>query len=223
LRVVVSWSGGKESALACYEAIRDGLEVSYLLNFISQEGRTMSHGLDPKVIAAQAHAIGIPLIQRKVTWESYEEEFKAAMRELKKHGLEGGVFGDIDIQQHIDWVTRVCGEVGIIPFEPLWGRGEEQVLADFIREKFEAIVVSVKANLFDVDWLGRKVDRDFIEDLKALKLKSDFHLCGELGEYHTFVTDGPLFKKRIKLINANKLSEEGHWFLDISDYKIVEK
>lgn len=226
MRVAASWSGGKESCLACYRAMLGGFDVSYLLNFISNEGGCMSHGLDSELIDAQSQAIGIPLIQREVTWDTYKEGFKAAMRELKQIGVEGAVFGDIDIQEHKDWVNRVCGEVDIIPMEPLWGLNPERILIDFIDEGFEAIVVNVKADLLGEEWLGRKVDRSFLEDLQKIRREHDIHICGESGEYHTLVTDGPIFKRRIRILDSRKVLREGYWnfrLLDILRYEIEEK
>jgi uncharacterized protein (TIGR00290 family) len=226
MKVVASWSGGKESCFACYKAMLDGFEVSRLLNFVSTEKRCMSHGLDPKLMVAQSQAIGIPIIQREVTWGTYEEGFKAAVMELKQMGIEGAVFGDIDVQEHKDWVNRVCSGVGIIPMEPLWGLDPEQILTDFINAGFEAIVINVKADLFDEEWLGRKVDRSFLEDLRKLHSRHNVHVCGELGEYHTFVIDGPLFKWRIKTLDSKKVLKDGYWkywLLDISRCDIEEK
>lgn len=186
----------------------------------------MSHGLDPKLMVAQSQAIGIPIIQREVTWDTYEEEFKATMIKLKQMGIKGAVFGDIDIQEHKDWVNRVCSEVGIIPMELLWSLDPEQILTDFIDEGFEAIVVNVKAELFGQEWLGRKVDRRFLRDLQRLQAEHDVHICGELGEYHTLVTDGPIFKRRIRILDSRKVLRKGYWeywLLDVLKYDIEER
>jgi len=222
MRTVASWSGGKESCLACYKAISEGFEISYLLNFASKDGRCMSHGIDSKLIHAQSQALEIPIIQREVTPDTYEREFKIAMRELKQKGTDGAIFGDIqDISLHEGWVDRVCSELDVKPIKPLWSRDPKHILTDFIDEGFEAVVVMVKADLLSEEWLGRKVDRSFVSDL--LKLESKVHLCGELGEYHTFVFDGPLFKRRLEILDSKKIARNGYWFLDISKYKISGK
>lgn len=220
-RVVALWSGGKESCFACYKAILDGFEISRLLNFIDKEGRCRSHGLNSELIVAQSRAIEIPIVQRVATWDTYEQKFKIVICELKKTGLSGAVFGDIYLQEHKDWVDRVCGELEIQPIEPLWGGEPEQILNDFIDEGFEAVVVMVKADLLGEEWLGRKVDRSFVDDLRKLKGKVDF--CGELGEYHTFVTNGPLFKRRIKILDSQRVLKNGYWLQDISKYEILTK
>lgn len=227
MRVVVSWSGGKDSCLACYRAISDGFKVSHLLNFVSKNGTSMSHGLDSRLMVAQSQAIGIPLIQRDVTWDTYEDGFKAAMVKLKQMGVEGAVFGDIqEIPEHKDWVSRVCRDVDITPMEPLWGLNPEQILSNFIDEGFEAVVVNVRTDLLGEEWLGRKIDRSFIEDIKKLQSKHELHVCGEFGEYHTLVTDGPIFNSRIKILESRKVLRGGHWsfrLLDILEYATEQK
>jgi diphthine-ammonia ligase len=217
MRVIASWSGGKESCLACYKAINEGFEVSYLLNMITEDAkRSMTHGIGSELLYAQSQAIGTPIVQRRATWNTYEEEFKKAVTELKQYGIEGGVFGEIDLQEHRDWIERVCSELDIRPLLPLWGQKREQILNDFIEKGFEAIVVSAKADLFDDEWLGHKVDRELVKYLHEFEID----LCGESGEYHTFVTYGPLFKKRIKILDKKTIIKNGYRFLDILRYEI---
>ncbi|GAJ20261.1 unnamed protein product, partial [marine sediment metagenome] len=130
---LASWSGGKDGCFACYEAIRQGYKVSHLVNFIAQESqRVRFHGTEAKLIQLQSQALGIPLLQKETTWGGYEQEFKKAVRSLVPNGIEGMVFGDIYLQEHRDWVERVCGEIGIEAMEPLWGRKTEKVVSDFI-------------------------------------------------------------------------------------------
>jgi len=88
---------------------------------------------------------------------------------------------------------------------------------------FEALVVRVKADLLDKEWLARKIDNAFMKDILKLKEKANIDLCGELGEYHTFVYDGPFFKKRLEILDFRKKLMEGYWLLDIKNFKIVEK
>ncbi len=222
ISVVVSWSGGKESCLSHYQAFLKGYKIVRLLNLICKDTkRSMSHGLDAKLMIAQSHAIGTPIVQKEVTWDTYEQEFKKALLELKEEvGIKGAVFGDIDLQEHKDWVDRVCSEVDIEPIEPLWGGNQDEIIIDFINKGFEAIVINVKANFFGKEWLGRRIDRTFVNDLYKLKEKNDIHICGEAGEYHTFVTNGPFFKKRIKIIESSKVLKNGNWFLDILKYEV---
>lgn len=219
MKVFSSWSGGKESCLACYKALSEGYDVSYLLNFISEDGtRSRAHGISSDLLVLQAEAIGIPIIQVKSTWGSYEAKFKDAAAGLKKEGVEGGIFGDIDLPEHKEWVDRVCSEAEVASIEPLWSIEPIEILKAFVNTGFKAIVIKVKADLFGEDWLGKEVNMQFINDLPK-----DIHPCGEHGEYHTFVLDGPLFQRRIEITEAEKKLKDGSWLLDISGYRLGEK
>ena len=192
MKVFVSWSGGKESALSCYRAMqRKDLEVAYLLNMVSEDGaHSRSHGVKANRLEAQAEAMGVPILQKRCTWDTYEDAFKNAVAELKKEGIEGGIFGDIDLQAHRDWVERVSKESGIKAILPLWGGEREHLITEFLEAGFEATVVSVKPEALGPEWIGRKIDKVFVEDIKKM---GNIDLCGEAGEYHTFVTGGPIF------------------------------
>jgi len=210
MKVFASWSGGKESALATYKAISQGYQISYLVNFISEDGeRSRSHGIKASVLGLQAKAIGIPLIQVRTSWENYEENFKRVVMELKGKGIEGGVFGDIDLEPHREWVERVCTELEIKPILPLWRTEPEELLAEFWGSGFKSIIVATR---LDKSLLGKSLDRAFLDELR----KYGCHPCGESGEYHTFVTGGPIFKQPLKIIKGKKEQRENVWFLDIS-------
>jgi len=185
--------------------------------------RSWTHGQSPELLQVQAQAIGIPLIQRRTTMADYEAEFKNMILALKREGVTGGVFGDIDLEEHRQWIERVCHEVDITPHLPLWGQSQDKIMRDFIDLEFEAMVVVTKADLLGEEWLGRKVDLDFIKHLDELKETKDITLCGEAGEYHTFVTDGPLFSQRIEILETNKVLREGHQFLEILKYDLRSK
>ncbi|HJX69946.1 MAG TPA: diphthine--ammonia ligase [Dehalococcoidia bacterium] len=218
MSVIASWSGGKDSCLACYKAVRQGYQVSHLVNFISREFRRVSfHGTRARLVAKQAQAIGIPLAQYTVPPDMtlYEHRFKEAVSALKRQGVEGMVFGDIYLQEHRDWVERVCGELGITPLLPLWGMAPEHVLGEFIETGFEAVVVSANAGIFSEGWLGRRIDYCFLADLKRLSQGREIDLCGEQGEYHTLAIDGPLFQERVQVTYGIKVQRDGYWFLDI--------
>lgn len=214
MKTFVSWSGGKDSALACYHAgQKHGVRVAYLLNMLSGNGtHSRSHHLSVAVLKLQAEAMGIPLMQRKVTWQGYEEEFKKALTFFKEEGIEAGVFGDIDVREHRDWVERVCSGNGLNAVLPLWQRSREMLMEEFIFLGFKAVVVAVKLECIGSEWLGRVLDKDFIRDIKQL---GTVDLCGENGEYHTFVYDGPLFKKPVVFAAGEKIVEDKHCFLEL--------
>lgn len=220
MQVFVSWSGGKESCLACFKAISDGVEPSCLLNMVTMDKRrSMTHGIRADILRAQSQCVGIPIIQKRTTWDAYEHDFKETVEELKSSGVEAGVFGDIDIREHREWVERVCRETGIRAVEPLWGIERRRILETFIDAGFKAILVCAKADLFGKEELGRQIDRQFMEDLE----RRGIDLCGESGEYHTCVLDGPLFRNRIVVEASRETHRDGYWILDIEGYRVAEK
>jgi len=214
---VASWSGGKDSCFALYEAVGKGYKISHLVNFISKEFHRVSfHGTEARLIQLQSQAIGIPLLQKETTRDGYEQEFKEAVRGLIPCGVTGMVFGDIYLQEHKDWVERVCNDLDIEAVLPLWGMSAEEILSGFIEKGFEAVIVSAKSDVIDDDWIGRRVDKAFVEYLK----RKNIDICGENGEYHTLVTNGPIFNRRIRLIESKVISRNNYWFLDTIRYEL---
>lgn len=213
-KAFVSFSGGKDSVLAFYNAIKHHkIKVAYLLNMLSEDGiHSRSHHLYVSTLKTQAEAIGIPILQRKARWEDYEGEFKKVLADFKKLGVNFGIFGDIDVEEHKDWVERVCRENGLHPILPLWKRQRLSLMEEFITCGFKAIIVGVKCDCMGKEWLGRKLDKQFVEDMKSLP---DVDLCGENGEYHTFVYDGPIFKKPVGFIMGKKTLKDKRYFLEI--------
>lgn len=214
---LLSWSGGKDSCFALYEATRLGYKVSHLVNFFLEEPqRVRLHGTDVKLIQLQSKAMGIPLVQRETSWERYENDFKATVLSLVHSGIKGMIFGDIYLEEHKDWVERVCADLQIKAIEPLWGMETGNILSAFIEAGFEAIVVSAKCELMDKEWIGCTIDRSFMEYLRMKGIDP----CGEKGEYHTLVTYGPIFKKRIKLLEKTVYTRDDYWLLDTCKYQL---
>jgi uncharacterized protein (TIGR00290 family) len=218
---ISSWSGGKDSCLAYYRAMRQGRNVSCLLNFVSKgTGRGCFHGIDNSLMRRQADSLGARLIQKEVSpdMENYETEFKAAVRELMAEGADSMVFGDIYLLDHAGWVERVCGELGITPVEPLWNMQPRAIMEEFLGLGFKAVIVSCQADKLGKEFVGRYLDSDIVNEFERLGVCP----CGENGEYHTLVVDGPIFKDKIEILESEPLLKEGfwkHWFLDIRRFK----
>lgn len=223
-KVFISWSGGKDSCFACYQAMQNGLEVRYLVNMMDEDGKwSWVHRLSTGLLEQQSQATGIPLVQRRSTMPTYETDFKNVILDLKKEGVEGGVFGDIDFDEHREWVERICREADITPHLPLWGLSQEQIMRDFVSLGFEAIVVVTKSDLLGEEWLGQKVDPDFLTRLSELSKTKHITPCGEAGEYHTVVIDGPIFKQRIEILETDHKFNNGYWFLEILKTELRDK
>jgi len=195
--------------------------VKYLLNFVSREfNRCCFHGIPADLLKRQAERVGIPLVQRPVSpdMQKYEEEFKEAVTALKKEGIGQMVFGDIYLLDHQSWVERVCRDLDIVPLEPLWNIPAQKIVEEFIDLGFKAVIVSCKADVLGREFIGRVIDRDVVREMAARGVCP----CGENGEYHTLVVDGPLFKSPIEIVESEPVLKEGfwrHWFLDIKQYR----
>ncbi len=211
---IASWSGGKDSCLACWLALQKGLTVSRLIHF---DRPNNLHGVDPSLIRLQAQLAGIPIVQRHVASEDFEQEFRKIVGDLAEDGIKGMVFGDIYLEPHKEWVDRTCAELGIEPIEPLWGKESRHIIDEFLRLGFQTVIASGNQELIEKRFLGRALDREFIEYLESKGLD----VCGENGEFHTFVTAGPLFKGRIDILSKEVTSRDGFWFLEVKEYRVV--
>jgi diphthine-ammonia ligase len=213
-RVFAAWSGGKDGCLAVYRALNSGMDLRYLANMVSEDGRrSWSHGIRAEVIKAQADALGIPIVQKRAAGDTYEVAFVEMLKEFKREGIEGGVFGDIDFPPHREWNEKVCKEADITPHLPLWGEDQKKLLEEFIDAGFKAVVVTVKADLLGREIPGRRVDRKFLAYVTGLN--KDITPCGEAGEYHTLVVDGPIFIKRLIIVKSEKITRGDYHFLEI--------
>jgi uncharacterized protein (TIGR00290 family) len=149
--------------------------------------------------------------------QKYEEEFKAAVTELKVNNINNMVFGDIYLLEHESWIKRVCGDLKIKALEPLWNNSPDDIIDEFLDAGFKAVIISCKADVMGKEFLGRYVDKKLVKELK----ERDVCPCGEKGEFHTLVVDGPIFKRSIKILEAGAIIKESfwrHWFLDIKKY-----
>jgi diphthine-ammonia ligase len=209
---VCSWSGGKDSCLALYRAVTAGAEPKSLFSMLREDGaRSRSHGLPCEVLQAQAASLGIPLVTKTASWSDYESVFIAALQELRVDGVEAGVFGDIDIGDHRLWEEKVCGAAGIEAYLPLWKAPRLALLGEFLLLGFEATIVTVNSEKLDKAYLGRVIDLELVKEFVRLGIDPS----GEEGEYHTVVTDGPIFSAPVRLKTGERVLYDGYWFLDV--------
>jgi diphthine-ammonia ligase len=199
--------------------------------------RMVPHEVAPEIVAMQAKAMELPIIQREVTWGTFEDQFKTAISKLERANAEGVVWGIIppdtmlddsrklkkyiNLRVQVDWIDKLCGDLGSKAIFPLWEKTPEQILAELVDKGFEVVVVVVNPDFVSEKWLGHKIDHDFIDELHRLNREKGVHLCGD--EYHTLVTDGPLFKKRLKVLQSRKVSKDGYSILDMSKVELVDK
>lgn len=222
MNVVVSWSGGKDSCLACYKALEKGFAVKNFLTMMNRQGSSNFHLISEKLFEAQSNAMNIPILKCYTSPETYEKSFKHALKQLRSEGVQGIVTGDIcEVTQHeAGWLERICQETDMKPIKPLWHRDPKTILEEFLALGFKARIVRVKLDLLGHEYLGRDLDKKLQAELTKL---DNVDPCGERGEFHTIVTDGPLFKKRIEILETRK-SSIGNWGrLKIVRFKLETK
>lgn len=188
-----SFSGGKDSCLALWRARGQGLDVRALVNVLDETGeRNRSHGVPRSLLQAQAEALGCELVAPRTSWKDYEPSFVTTLRDLRSRGFEVAVFGDIDLQEHREWEERVCATAGIEPYLPLWQHSRMALAQEVLDAGFKALVVCTDSRALGDEFCGRAYDAHFIADLPP-----GVDACGENGEFHTFVFDGPMFRRRV--------------------------
>ncbi|WP_336823800.1 diphthine--ammonia ligase [Sporosarcina sp. USHLN248] len=209
---VASWSGGKDSALAYYRALKTGGIPKRIWTMLeADEERSKSHALPPEVLHAQADRIGVPFMTRGADWEEYETQFLDAMKECVDAGIPYGVFGDIDLEDHLHWVKETCAKVGMEAIHPLWMEPRRKLLEEFVHEGFEAYIVVVNTKMMPSKFIGRKFTIELMDELEALGIDS----CGESGEFHTIVVDGPIFSSRVPIVFGIQHERNGYLFLNV--------
>ncbi len=210
-----SWSGGKDCMLALYRIQKSGThEVKVLLNMCDADANvSRSHGIRPESITRQADALEIELLQPKTDRIGYEQNFKAAILNLKEQGITGGVFGDIYLWEHRQWIERVCNDCGVEAIFPLWDNPVQDLAVEIILSGFKTIVVSVNAKQLTENFIGRIYDQEFVDELMKIE---GVDVCAELGEFHSFVFDGPNFKHPVVFQKGAVTFRDNHWFLEIN-------
>jgi uncharacterized protein (TIGR00290 family) len=180
------------------------------------------HLINSNLLDDQSKSIDIPIIKQITSTTTYEKNFREALLELKNNGVQGIVTGDVfDVALHEPgWLDRICNEVGLTPIRPLWHLDTKQILNEFINEGFKAIIVRVKDSLLGLEWLGREINEKFLKDMLEL---GTIDPCGEHGEFHSFVIDGPIFKNRIEISESEKITVNGYGRLKIKSYEIKSK
>lgn len=188
-----SFSGGKDSCLALFEARQAGLDVRTLLVMMNESGdRSRSHGVSVPLLERQAAALGSRLVMGSAGWRDYEPRFVEILRKLRAEGHEVGVFGDIDLVPHREWEESVCTLADVEPCLPLWQRARPELAHSVLALGFRALVVCVDSRFLPDSFAGREYDESFLADLPA-----SVDTCGENGEFHTFVYDGPCFSSPV--------------------------
>lgn len=221
-----NWSGGKDSCLALHHILADGrFEVRYLLTTVNEAfNRISMHGVREELLVKQAKNIGIPLYQIRLPespkMEDYENSMHGHLTQLKKEGITHSIFGDIFLEDLKNYREAKLEEVGLKAVFPLWKQDTKAIIREFIALGYKTVIVCTQEGL--EDFCGRVIDEHFIDDLPP-----GIDPCGENGEFHTFVFDGPIFKSPVPFTLGEKVYKTfpspvntsakpaGYWYIDL--------
>lgn len=196
MRVLSSWSGGKDSCFALMKAVKQGLEPAVILNMMNENGKvSRSHGIQLSILEQQAIQLNLPLVAIPASWSQYEENYIANLHKIRdEHQIEGVVFGDIDLEPHRAWEEKVCNASNLRAFLPLWQQNRIELVNQMIDSGIETMIVSCNLEMGE-SYLGKILTKELAIELK----KKGIDPCGENGEFHTLVINCPLFKNKITL------------------------
>ena len=214
--VLMCWSGGKDSAMAL-NALRSTPEVhvAALLTTVTDEyDRISMHGVRRTLLERQAESLGLPLhivrIPPHCVNAVYESRMNDALRESLGHGVRRVAFGDIFLEDLRAYRERKLAPAGMQAMFPIWKRDTRELTREFLRQGYRAIAVCVDPRVLDPSFAGRELDESFFADLPA-----NADPCGENGEFHTFVFDGPGFQRPVECRAGEKVLRDGFWFSDL--------
>ncbi|MBL8150578.1 MAG: diphthine--ammonia ligase [Blastocatellia bacterium] len=209
--LLLSWSGGKDSLLALDTLLKES-HVPLLFTTFNQFGKIAIHGVEIGLIEKQAEALGLDLIKveipKNATNNEYEEKLSVALSELSF--IDSIAFGDLFLEDIRTYRENFFSKISIKTLFPLWKSDPKSLLEYFIQSGFKAVVTSVNQSFLDQSWVGVELDSQFFQ-----KLPEGIDLCGENGEYHTFVYDGPVFKNRIEFQKGAISLEDNHYMCQL--------
>jgi diphthine-ammonia ligase len=211
-RAAISWSGGKDCCTALMRVSETHDVVAMLTMFGDDGERSRSHGLRPNVIAAHAARLAVASLTTRCTWETYTDQYVAMLRDVKARGISHVVFGDIMGESHRAWNEKVCAEHDLTAVMPLWGQPTRQLVDEFISCGGEAMLVTVRPPVLDASWLGKPLSVETLDRLVQLGVDPG----GEFGEYHTVVTNCPLFSSPLDLVPGRQVLSNGCWAMDFT-------
>lgn len=211
-KFVMSFSGGKDSVLALYRMIKKGYKPVALLTTIKkEEDKSWTHGLNKDLLLKVSKSLDIPLITVECSVCEYEKKFEEALNKAKELGATTCAYGDIDIEEHMDWDIDRCKKVNLQAEFPLWQENREKLVNEFIESGFKTVIKTVNLKYLGKEFLGKKLTKQIVLKIKEIGVD----VCGENGEYHTFVVDGPIFKNPIDFTEKDIAIENGYGHLII--------
>lgn len=215
MKLGVLFSGGKDSALAAWIAKSEGYELSCLISVNSRNKESfMFHTPSISKTEVQAEKMNLSLVsfETRGEKESELEDLEKGILEAKeKYEIEGIVTGAVESVYQSSRIQKICNKINLECFNPLWQKNQIEILEDLIKNNFEVVIVGVGAYPLDENFLGRRIDKDFIEEVGKLQEKYKINPAGEGGEFESFVLDCPLFDSKIKINSFEDFGEKNSW------------
>lgn len=220
MKLAILLSGGKDSVYAGYLAKKFNHELTCAISILSENKDSyMFHTPSINKTKKQAESMQIPIIIQKTKGKKEDElkDLEKALKiAIKKYKIQGIVTGAIQSVYQASRIQKICNKLNLEVFNPLWQKDEIEYLNELIKNKFKVIITAVAAYPFNQKWLGKKIDKKFIEEIKTLNKKYKIHPAGEGGEFETFVLNCPLFKKELKIKSFKDFSTgENSWRREI--------
>jgi uncharacterized protein (TIGR00290 family) len=215
-KVLLSWSGGKDSAFSLLSLQESKIKIAGLVTTLTEEyDRISMHGVSSDLLKLQSASLAIPLVEvwipRNATNEIYELRMKQVLVKLKEdHGISKIAFGDLFLQDIREYREKLLQNIGFNCLFPIWGMDTRILANNFINSGFRAIVCTLDPKLLSPRFCGREYDRSFLTEIPE-----SVDPCGENGEFHTFVYDGPIFKDTIRVDVGETVQRDGFCFADI--------
>lgn len=215
----VLWTGGKDSFMALYEAQAEGYEIKSLITFISNDKEFLAHPLN--FIMCQAASLGLPHHAVMIR-EPFKDSYRNAIRLLKeKHFIDVLVTGDIaEVDGLPNWIRQCAAGTGVDVHTPLWGSDRNVLLERILEKGLKVIFSCVKKPCFSEEWLGAELDASVLKRLRTMNSKVGVDMCGEGGEYHTLVLDGPLFRRGIQITDSSKREKDCLTYIHIEKMRM---
>lgn len=227
LKAALFWSGGKDAAASLHRVGAENVyEVCYLITTLNAEYHRISmHGVRETLLDRQAMAIGIPLMKMRVskaTNEDYEVQFAVMMAALRQEGIQYIIYGDIFLEDIRSYREKLLQQHGLTGVFPLWKLDSQQLIQSFLKSGFRAVICCVHATALSGSFAGKEISEKLVAEFPP-----EVDACGENGEYHTFVFDGPIFHKKVDFVigenvfrpleikSKEAVDVEGFWFVDL--------
>ena len=212
-RVIFTWSGGKDSAMALYELeMTHGYEITALLTTVTEDYQRISmHGVRVSLLEQQAQSLRLPLEKIYISKNASNEEYEAAISDkllqFRNQGISSVVFGDIFLEDVRSYRENNLAKLDMKGIFPIWKRDTAELACAFIELGFKAAITCVDTDALDKRFAGRVFDERFLSELPA-----NVDPCGENGEFHSFVYDGPIFRERIRFQKGEKVLRDNRFF-----------